>query len=77
MSELTTNQRDILSKLAVGWYLDRAGKDGLGGHLWIDGKKGRHVSVADMTKLFDYCISWDSRIDTFVITDAGRAALST
>lgn len=76
--DLTDRQRDILAKVEAGWYLDRAGKDGLGGWLFTDTRKGHAVSVNDMSALIGGMhIGWNPHIETFVVRNhAGKGGSS-
>jgi len=67
------NQDGVLKRMNEGWMLDRAGREGLAGHLFTKGKKGYSVSAHVVTSLLsNRLIDWNTSIDSFVITAAGK-----
>lgn len=73
---------DILKRLADGWTLDAAGRNGLGGDLFkatrAVKRKGRRISVDQMSRLFrERLIEVDreSPVVEWKLTNAGRSAV--
>lgn len=78
-AKLTKPQQEVLDKMAAGWNLLRAGREGLGG--WLGkfvkgyaGRKGKPISVANMNALYGTYIHWNSDYDKWELTAEGKAA---
>lgn len=73
-TKITPRQRAVLKRLARGWELDRAGREGLGGVLFRRDRIDVRVSTADMGHLLSECLIYmDHGTGLHYLTDMGKA----